>query len=1541
CPCVSHVVGPPSVCDFGGRAKQTGFTLLYCKGYIDCSVARTGRRHVSQCVFNRAGERHRTRSEMAPSAALKLCLIITVAQFIAPACGSLLAASSLLREDITKTFLPNLRESIDDCHLRYYKYGMGPEPLPAFGRPAYLREFAHMAAVGWTRSNGTIDWNCGGSLIWENYVLSAAHCTADDLSVAPDVVRLGDINLYDSSDDQYAQQLKIVEIIRHPEHRFSSRYHDMALFRLEKNVTLHDTVAPGCLWNDEEIPFPRMEATGWGATGFGQASTPILLKVSLSVVKKAECDRQYSAGQRGLRNGLQDYQLCAGDIKMDTCPGDSGGPLQMKLLSNAKMTPFIIAVTSFGSVCGQSAPGVYMKVSPYIPWIRSELAKRGENVQEWSFKPYACALRYVHLREFEDDVVMSKSDGFESIDSSKSHMNILSSEQTVKINWPSGTNGPDHCYGVIVDEDTVVTLAHCAVFERKSASHIVYQDGMRNDVLKGHRHPRWRPGSYYNDIGILKMKNRFQFSPNFAPACIWSRYELPDPRFYVTGQGRRDLNEFNSVTKITEFKPEIIELAPRADIQHGTNCSVPDEYLPGLTSGVQQEHLCFGNKPFLVPESCQMRLGAPLRRRVYRMDRHFEHIYALNLFGRDCGFGRSGVATRLGSHEDWLKSILLPNYSDREEAVHFINPDLDDGDRCMTADGTAGLCAHVQRCPKIAHEAETNREVRFCRSGSFVCCPFENIRNATRPSAAVRELDDCESRYRAFHSMYAQYQPERVNEFYHMVYIGMEIAGRIEWNCPGTLITRNLVVSSAYCLSGQKQPPTVVNVAKGSPNATWLNPVVVRIQEVIIHPGYNATNLLHDIGLVRLKQDIVPTALKYPICLWQNETHTPFLLQRMVIRDGESEFASSFPMYNSDCKEYLAEQGSRRLYPSELCTNVAATNPQSLSGDPLVWYKHNTADNSSTQYLIGTISYGRSQVDLFVHARIAFYVPWIKTRSAVFESDKNRLFSCYDVLDGQLPIEFQTDKSSTHQNMRLAVFSFCVVLCTLLSAADGYKILFLVPFPGPSHWLMLKHFIRELTDRQHEVTCITSFPYGEQLAHYEEILIDPPYPLRETFPVESLFAASQSSDLDKLNMYWEMGISTSRHGLESPNVREFINNADREFDLIVAEQFFQESWLMFAHKFQAPIVTISTYGYSDFFDRIMGLQTPWSFVPHMILPYEDNMCYFEQLYNAFLSLWDSFWRSYSYLPQQDQLAGEAFVELNRTHGPLPSVADLERSISVILVNSHPIVSAPRPTIRGLVDIGGAHIRPQQALPDKLGRFMDEAPHGVIYFSLGAYMQSSVMPVHKRDAILRVFGTLPQRVIWKFEDDSLLEEVPPNVMITKWAPQNDILAHPATVLFISHGGQFGTFEAMHHGVPVLFMPFFGDQDRNADRAIRKGFASKLQFNMLTEHRFAEVVREMTENRAYYERAKQIGHLFTDRLVEPMEEAIYWIEYVARHKGAPHLKSKAIGLNWFEYHMLDTILYTLILLWLGYSYTMPKKRSHFYARRRQRYARNQRR
>lgn len=67
------------------------------------------------------------------------------------------------------------------------------------------------------------------------------------------------------------------------------------------------------------------------------------------------------------------------------------------------------------------------------------------------------------------------------------------------------------------------------------------------------------------------------------------------------------------------------------------------------------------------------------------------------------------------------------------------------------------------------------------------------------------------------------------------------------------------------------------------------------------------------------------------------------------------------------------------------------------------------------------------------------------------------------------------------------------VFCALVHLSMGYKILFLIPFKGKSHWILLKTIIEALLDRQHHVTAITNFKWnGPRPMNYTEILIDPP-----------------------------------------------------------------------------------------------------------------------------------------------------------------------------------------------------------------------------------------------------------------------------------------------------------------------------------------------------------------------------------------------------------------------------------------------------------------
>lgn len=98
--------------------------------------------------------------------------------------------------------------------------------------------------------------------------------------------------------------------------------------------------------------------------------------------------------------------------------------------------------------------------------------------------------------------------------------------------------------------------------------------------------------------------------------------------------------------------------------------------------------------------------------------------------------------------------------------------------------------------------------------------------------------------------------------------------------------------------------------------------------------------------------------------------------------------------------------------------------------------------------------------------------------------------------------------------------------------------------------------------------------------------------------------------------------------------------------------------------------------------------------------------------------------------------------------------------------------------------------------------------------------------------INVFSTLKQRVILKWETDEM-EGKPENVLLRKWCPQQDILAHPNVKLFITHGGLLGTEESLSGHVPMLYIPGFADQPGNANIAERLGYGLTLEWATLTE------------------------------------------------------------------------------------------------------------
>lgn len=116
--------------------------------------------------------------------------------------------------------------------------------------------------------------------------------------------------------------------------------------------------------------------------------------------------------------------------------------------------------------------------------------------------------------------------------------------------------------------------------------------------------------------------------------------------------------------------------------------------------------------------------------------------------------------------------------------------------------------------------------------------------------------------------------------------------------------------------------------------------------------------------------------------------------------------------------------------------------------------------------------------------------------------------------------------------------------------------------------------------------------------------------------------------------------------------------------------------------------------------------------------------------------------------------------------------------------------------------------------------------------------------------------------------------------------------------------------------MLFIPFFADQQRNALKSVANGNALSLEFSMLTSELLDAKLEEILTNKVYYNRAKDLAKLFNDNLLHPMDEAIFWIEYVIRSKGAKHLKSNAVNMSWFSYLLLDILIIPIVGVFIIY-------------------------
>ncbi|XP_077296223.1 CLIP and Tryp_SPc domain-containing lethal (2) k05911 isoform X2 [Arctopsyche grandis] len=207
---------------------------------------------------------------------------------------------------------------------------------------------------------------CGGTLIDDDTILTAAHCVASMSSwdVSRLTVRLGDHNIKTNTEVMHIEK-RAKRVVRHRNFDMRTLYYDVAVITMDSPVAFTKRIRPICLPTGGAT-YAGKTATviGWGSLRESGPQPAVLQKVSIPIWTNAECRAKYGAAAPG---GIVDHMLCAGMDNKDSCSGDSGGPLMV--VENGKWTQ--VGIVSWGIGCGKGQyPGVYSRVTDLLPWIK-------------------------------------------------------------------------------------------------------------------------------------------------------------------------------------------------------------------------------------------------------------------------------------------------------------------------------------------------------------------------------------------------------------------------------------------------------------------------------------------------------------------------------------------------------------------------------------------------------------------------------------------------------------------------------------------------------------------------------------------------------------------------------------------------------------------------------------------------------------------------------------------------------------------------------------------------------------------------------------------------------------------------------------------------------------------------------------------------------------------------------------------------------------------------------------------------------------------
>ncbi|KAL1509696.1 hypothetical protein ABEB36_004398 [Hypothenemus hampei] len=455
------------------------------------------------------------------------------------------------------------------------------------------------------------------------------------------------------------------------------------------------------------------------------------------------------------------------------------------------------------------------------------------------------------------------------------------------------------------------------------------------------------------------------------------------------------------------------------------------------------------------------------------------------------------------------------------------------------------------------------------------------------------------------------------------------------------------------------------------------------------------------------------------------------------------------------------------------------------------------------------------------------------------------------------------------------IILFCI-LSLIVNFSFSYKILVIFGHPGKSHFDAFKSLFKELAGRGHELTILGHVPINN-ITNIRYIPFREDKPLENEIDLQGDTVALNSVFyyLQQIRQIENFASTFCELDLSGLGFQNFLLE-ELEFDIILGEMYNTNCYYGLVTKFKVPFIGLSSTSlmpwHYSWFDIPLDIRTS----SNIFGGYKWPMTLCAQLENAFLHILSYLTYNLWIYPNDKKLSNK-YIGVNPAD---PANA------SFLLVNSHYTTDNAIALPPNVIEIGGIHLenRDPKEIPQDIGAWLNNSADGVIYFSLGSMIKSDTIPLQQLKAFTNVFSRLAQRVLWKWESDTMPNK-PDNVMIVKYMPQFEILCHPNVKLFITHGGKLGTTEATYCGVPMILLPQFGDQLYNSYGIVNRGNGIILNLALASETTILHAIRTAFRLSKH---AKINSKKFRNRPVSPMTNAVYWIEHVAKYKGAQHMR-----------------------------------------------------